>query len=83
MFKFLLIIFLISYVVYKLGGMLMRVFFAKAFQHQHAYNQQQHQAHRRKSTSGNVHIDYVPDDKSKSEGHMKGGEYVDYEDVKD
>jgi len=39
---------------------------------------------RKKKTVGNVNIDYVPEDeKNKKSGNVKGGDYIDYEELKD
>lgn len=32
---------------------------------------------------GNVNVDYVPKDKNKPKGSIRGGDYVDYEEVKE
>ncbi|HLW20503.1 MAG TPA: hypothetical protein VKX33_09270 [Cyclobacteriaceae bacterium] len=38
----------------------------------------------RKPSHGNVNVDYIPkSDKKGSPGHISGGEYVDYEEVKE
>ena len=37
----------------------------------------------KKPTHGNINVDYAPGDKKKSPGHISGGEYVDFEEVKD
>ena len=38
----------------------------------------------RKPSHGNLNVDFVPkDNKKKSPGHISGGEYVDFEEVKD
>jgi hypothetical protein len=68
MFKFLLIMALILYVVYKIGG-----FFFKAGAASQQFRQQ---SHRPQDTVNNQSA------KAKSNGHIKGGEYVDYEEVK-
>ena len=49
-------------------------------------NQAQREQYRqqRKPSHGNVNVDFVPKDgKKKSPGHISGGEYVDFEEVKD
>ncbi|WP_258105340.1 DUF4834 family protein [Marinoscillum sp. MHG1-6] len=74
---------LIAYLIYKLVGFVVRLLFANAFQQQKVYNQNNHQAPKHKPSGGNVSIDYVPDNNTKNPGSIKGGEYVDYEDVKD
>jgi uncharacterized protein YdbL (DUF1318 family) len=38
----------------------------------------------RKPTHGDINVDYVPkENKKKSPGHISGGEYVDFEEVKE
>lgn len=38
----------------------------------------------RKPSHGDINVDYIPkDQKKKSPGHISGGEYVDYEEVKE
>lgn len=49
-------------------------------------NEAQKEQHRqqRKPTHGNINVDYVPkDNKKNSSGHISGGEYVDFEEVKE
>jgi FtsZ-interacting cell division protein ZipA len=68
MFKFLIIIGIIGYLILKIGG-----FFFKAG----AASQQFRDQPRR--SQGSVHNDPT---KEKKDGQIKGGEYVDYEEVK-
>jgi hypothetical protein len=68
MLKFLLILGIIAYLLFKIGG-----FFFKAG----AASQQFQQQNRR--PQGSVNNDSA---KAKKDGHIKGGEYVDYEEVK-
>lgn len=82
MLKFLLILFLIFYLVYKLAGFLVRVLVVNAAQqHQKQYQQHTSQTQSKKAKGGNVNIDFVPKD-PKQGGQIKGGDYVDYEEVK-
>jgi len=68
MFRFLLILSIIGYLIYKIGG-----FFFRAG----AASQQIRQKSPKPQNS--VHTDPAKDKKN---GHIKGGEYVDYEEVK-
>jgi hypothetical protein len=68
MFKFLLILSIIAYLIFKIGG-----FFFKAG----AASQQFRQQPPRQQNSVNT-----DPTKDKKNGHIKGGEYVDYEEVK-
>ena len=67
MFKFLLALGLVSYVLYKVGG----VFFRAGAASQ--------QYRRPQDTASNVNANPA---KEKKAGNIKGGEYVDYEEVK-
>ncbi len=64
MFKFLLILFLIAYLLSKIGG-----FFFKAGA-----------ASQRRNVDGNISTDPAPK-KEKRNGTIKGGDYIDYEEV--
>lgn len=68
MYKFLLILSIIGYIIYKVGG-----FFFKAG----AASQQIREQQRRSQNSVNTNPT-----KEKRDGHIKGGDYVDYEEVK-
>ena len=46
------------------------------FQHHHNQRQQ----HRHQQSTGKINIDYIPEDPNKKD--FRGGEYVDYEEVK-
>lgn len=81
MLKFLLIIFLISYIIYKVGGFFFKMLFLKATQQQYQRNTQTHQS--RKAPGGNVNIDYVPENRKSKKDGFSGGDYVEYEDVKE
>lgn len=71
MLKFLLIIFLISYVVFRLGG-----FFFKIL----SLGTQRNSPEPKRPPGSNVEIDFVPR-KDKNRKGFNGGEYVDYEEV--
>jgi hypothetical protein len=46
------------------------------------FKEQQHTG-RKKSPEGSIHIDYIPPAKNESKGgSVKGGDYVDFEEVK-
>jgi len=80
MIKFLLIVFLVSYLLYKVGGFLFRMFFISLTQQQRtSANQKQTKT----SRNGNVDIQFANDQKKRSNKGFEGGEYVDYEEVKD
>ncbi len=77
MLKFFLLVFIVSYAIFKVGGLLFKV----ATLGGKATTRNQRQNAPRKPNGSNVEIDFVPQDKKK-EGHIQGGEYVDYEEVK-
>ncbi|MAJ50420.1 MAG: DUF4834 domain-containing protein [Flammeovirgaceae bacterium] len=76
MIKFLLILSFIAYLTYKLGGFLFKILFVGATQSKRASNTR---GGRKYSVpDSNVSIEHMP---KKSEG-FKGGDYIDYEEVK-
>ncbi|MCC5921812.1 MAG: DUF4834 family protein [Cyclobacteriaceae bacterium] len=83
MFKFLLIIFLIGFIIYKSWQLLFRIFFGrlqKEYQ-QSANRQSENNSYRPKD--GNVHIKYDPKKKSSNKNDSTDkGDYIDYEEVK-
>lgn len=83
MIKFLLITFLIIYLLFKIGGYLFRIFFwSLGGKMQDGHTNNRHASNVRPPNS-NVDIHYVPKDKKeKKEKAFKGGEYVDYEEIK-
>ena len=84
MLKFLLITFLIAYLLFKVGGYLFRIFFwslGGKMKNGQFNNNGKNSTMR--PPNGNVDIHYVPKDrKEEKEKVFKGGEYVDYEEVK-
>ncbi|HCZ36992.1 MAG TPA: DUF4834 domain-containing protein [Cytophagales bacterium] len=69
--RFLIILGLIGYVLYKVGGLFFRAGAAS----------QQSKFQPRRPQNGNVNVNSAPDRPAKST-KIKGGEYVDYEEVK-
>ena len=69
--KILLIIILIAYLLYKFGSSV-RV---------HSTTTNHHRPNQQKPPVGNIHVDAAPQKEKKRSG-FKGGEYVDYEEVK-
>ncbi|MDA0194081.1 MAG: DUF4834 family protein [Bacteroidetes bacterium] len=81
MFKFLLILFLISYIVYKVGGFIFKVLYSGFSEAQRQGNfNSQHKAQKRKAPGSNLDIEHIPD-KNKKDQKFKDGDYVDYEEV--
>ena len=85
MLKFLIILFLVSYVVFRLGGFIFKLFSSgiSNSQRQGNFNSQSHQQHsKRKAPGSNLHIDHVPQGKKGQNKNYNDGEYVDYEELK-
>ena len=77
MLKFIIILGIVFYLVYKVSSFLTKGLFASGS------NRRTQSARRDKGkvhpSDGNVDVDYVPKDKKGDK--FKGGEYVDYEEV--
>ncbi|MFT4736342.1 MAG: hypothetical protein ACI8QD_000052 [Cyclobacteriaceae bacterium] len=85
MLKFLLILGLIIYLMYKVGSFLFRLFILGASGQQSQRQQQGYQkGTKRRASKEGVVIDFMPGDKQKqADKEFRGGEYVDYEELKD
>jgi hypothetical protein len=96
MLKFLIIVILIGYLFYKVGGFIFRTIFSSVsqqYQEQQRYYQRQNgtsfngQGSGRKAPNSNLNIDYVPREeknpgkKVDKNSEFRGGDYVDYEEV--
>ena len=77
---------LIIYVIYRVGAFLWKIIFitaSNAQQQQRQYQRTQPQA-RKKAPNSNLNIDYSPKDGNDPKAKdYKGGDYVDYEEVKE
>lgn len=89
MLKFLLILILFFYVFYKVGGFIMKaLYFGSGRQFQQRQQYQRQYGRERTTTyakNGEVKVDFVSEEemkKRKSSRTNRGGEYVDYEEVK-
>lgn len=84
MLKFLLITFLIAYLLFKIGGYLFRIFFwSLGGKMQNGQFNNNRETSNMRPPNSNVDIDYVPQNGKKTkEKEFKGGEYVDFEEVK-
>ena len=96
MLKFLLILAIFIYVVYKASNFITKIFFplahAKRMQEEYArknsfgpkHRREQQQRQARRSPDGSINVDYIPSEekKERSTQDFKGGEYVDYEEIK-
>jgi hypothetical protein len=78
MLKFILIVFIIGYVFIKGLG-----FFFKTIVGGSSMNRTGNDtSSQRKPTGGNVSVDIMPEDNKISKKDFRGGEYVDFEEVK-
>lgn len=84
MIKFLLILFLVFYLLWKVGGFLFRNILVKSFiKHQQGnFQQSQQQKQYRKPPNSNVNVEFIPPENKVKGKTFKGGEYVDYEEIK-
>lgn len=74
--KFVLFGLIFYYIVKTIGGFVYRILGGQARQKQ----QQQAKAHKRE---GEINIEYIPNDqKGRGSTGRKGGDYIDYEEVK-
>lgn len=90
MLKFILFTILFIYVAYKVSGFVLKIFDtllgrtgdvdSRRRNSGPEYRRQKY----RQPTNGNVNIDYIPEDdkKARESKNFKGGEYVDYEEIK-
>ena len=76
MLKILVIFFIIFYLLFKVGGVFFRTLLG--YNQRSVFNNGKGQYKQKQPKDGNVHVDYNPN----NEGEIKGGEYVDYEEVK-
>jgi hypothetical protein len=88
MFKLLLLILIIGFGVYKVINFLFRILFTLSGGKRTAYrnfntgNYTQQTKQRRRAPNSDLNIDYVPEEEKKRKKGYKGGDYVDYEEVK-
>lgn len=79
--KFIIFIIAFGFIMRLLSRSLIGRIYKQAQQQQRAAQQQQKRA---RPADGNVNVQYAPAEKpSKSSDNFKGGDYVDYEEVKD
>ncbi len=84
MVKFLIISVLIIYILYKVFGFIFRaLFFTLSGRQHHQKRKNNTSFYTKKPVDGNVEIKYNPTENGQQQDKkFKGGEYVDYEDVK-
>lgn len=77
---------MVCYLIYKVGGYLLKFFFlslGNKMQNSQNFNQTRSHQEPPRPANGNVDIAFVPKNgKDKEEKNFKGGEYVDYEEIK-
>ncbi|HNP17903.1 MAG TPA: hypothetical protein PKL31_05670 [Fulvivirga sp.] len=77
MFKFLLIVFIVGYVLFKGLG-----FFINTILGGPSMQRPSNQPNRNRQPSGtNLRVDHVPNNDKTSKKNFKGGEYVDFEEL--
>jgi len=77
--------FLVGYIVFRVGGFIFRLFLSGLgnSQRQGNFNSRTYKDQPKKRAPGsNLNIDHVPNDQRGRGKKYDGGEYVDYEDVK-
>lgn len=83
--KFLTFLFVL-YLVFRLLGFLFRPLLMmmgkRAFERARNNQQTHQQQRRRRNPDGSVHIDHAPPKDKKQQADFRGGEYVDYEEIK-
>jgi len=84
MLKFLLILFLVGYVIFKIGGFFFKLFLTGLSNGQRHgnFNPQSHQQAKRRAPGSNLNIDHVPQGERGNKKGPQAGDYVDYEEVK-
>ncbi|WP_420576066.1 DUF4834 family protein [Ekhidna sp.] len=83
MLKIIIILILIGYVFYRVTSLIFSGLFGGFNRQQHfGQSQSQYTRKSRKAPDSNLNIDNVPGNRSKKDGDYRGGEYVDFEEVK-
>lgn len=67
-----------SYIIYKVGGFFFKILTLGGMQKQQSAQRE----HPRRPTGSNINVDYVPQKNDRKSDDAKGGEYVDFEEVK-
>ncbi|MGK7395656.1 MAG: hypothetical protein ACNS62_13845 [Candidatus Cyclobacteriaceae bacterium M3_2C_046] len=82
MLKIIILVILLSYIFFKVTGLIFRTIFKLMTGNDHPQNNRNQR--KRRPEGANVDIDYVPNDHTKSgkRKDSRGGEYVEYEEVK-
>lgn len=84
MLKFVIISILVIYLIFRLIGFAFRLMFGAAYEQQRKAQQgrQQQYTEKRRAPNSNLNIDHKPNGE-KAGKDFRGGDYVDYEEVKD
>lgn len=84
MVKFLVILLGVGWLLGQLIRYFLRSKLARFAQQVNEASKEQERAQRRAQREGDIHVDYIPKSyKERSEKEIKGGDYVDYEEVKE
>jgi len=86
MLKIIIISVLVIYLVFKLVGFAFRIMFGAAYEQQRKARQSQQKQYttRRRAPNSNLNIDTEPAKKQAASGkEFNGGDYVDYEEIKE
>lgn len=82
MLKFILILFLFFYLLYRVGGFFFRMFINNAI-HQQRYQQGNDRRQAQKPPNSNVEVAFDPKTGEKKNKNFDGGQYVDFEEIKE
>lgn len=80
--KLILILVLVAYLFFKIGGYLFGLLFRGAQEFNRGYHADQPRADSRKAPNSNLNIDHIPQKDTADKKNFGGGEYVDYEEIK-
>lgn len=83
--KFLIILILVCYVFYRVGGFLFKMLFLGATErYKYSTQDQEYKKPPRSARDSNLNIDYVPKKEKETDkpDRFQGGDYVDFEEVK-
>lgn len=83
MLKIIIVLILIGYVFYRVTSFIFSGLFGGFNRHQQFGNgHSQYSSKSRKAPNSNLNIDNIPNRRSKKDDAYRGGEYVDFEEVK-
>lgn len=80
--KLILIIVLVAYLFFRVGGYLFGLLFRGAQEFNRGYHADRQRPESKKAPNSNLNIDHIPHKEKHHKKNFGGGEYVDYEEVK-